>query len=230
MIFPKVWPRVGAAALAMVTWTGAAAAHPHAFISVQVTAVFEGGKLKGVRQNWLFDDLYSQQALEGLKPGPNGEFGATELAELTKANMDGLKEFKYFTEIAGADGKALALGEPTDDSMVLIDSKDPPGPDQVMGDPSASAGAVEPVKVLSLSFFLPLATPTAVDAKGVDVAITDPEIYIWFSLVRDTPVRVEGATQCQASLPKAGRLGDAIGPAGVTDGFKQSSFRLTCAP
>lgn len=216
-------------ATAVVGWVaaGPASAHPHAFIAIKVAAVFENGKLVGLKQQWLFDDLYTQQALEGLKPGPDGTFGRKELAALAKTNMDGLQDFKYFTEIAGGDGKPLAFGAAKDSYMELVETKDAPGPDAVMGD--APPAADEPAaKVLALTFFLPLASPAAIDAKGVEVAITDPEIYIWFSFVRDGAISVESAPSCKAQQVAVGRLNDAYGPSGPTDGFKQSSFRIAC--
>ena len=47
--------------------TRVADAHPHAWIDVRVTVLFDGdGAITGLRQSWLFDEFYTAFATEGL--------------------------------------------------------------------------------------------------------------------------------------------------------------------
>lgn len=90
-----------------------AMAHPHVWIEIATTIVYENGAFTGVRQTWIFDEFYTSQALDGLPAAKDGRYGRAELAELAKANMDGLKEYAYFTG-AKLAGVPLAFKEPAD--------------------------------------------------------------------------------------------------------------------
>ena len=90
-----------------------ARSHPHVWVEVKAELVWERGTFTGLRQTWVFDELYTAQALDGLPAAKDGSYGRAELAELTKANMDGLKEFNYFT-IATLAGKQLAFADPSE--------------------------------------------------------------------------------------------------------------------
>ena len=104
-----------------------AAAHPHVWVELATTIVYERGTFTGIRQTWIFDELYTGQALDGLPTGKDGSYGRAELAELAKANMDGLKEFNYFTA-ATLGGAALTLGEPVDAYLEHVPVAAIPGP------------------------------------------------------------------------------------------------------
>lgn len=83
------------AAVALGTTT--AGAHPHVWVTTETTVLYENGTIVGLRQKWSFDDFYTAMALQGLDTNNDGIYDRTELAELAKVNMEGLKEFDYFT-------------------------------------------------------------------------------------------------------------------------------------
>jgi ABC-type uncharacterized transport system substrate-binding protein len=216
------------AALAVVSvgmWTAPALAHPHAFITVHATAQFAAGKLTALRQVWTFDEMYSQQSLEDIKPDSKGRYGRAQLAELAKVNIEGLKEFNYFTTVK-TTAVAGTFTEPKEYFLELVEVTDPPGPEAAMGEATRSAVKA---KALRLTFVLPLAQPVAVDSQGAEIAITDPEIFIWFTLAKDG-VKLAGApADCQAIVPPQGpKIDEAFGKEGVVPEFKQTSFKLTC--
>jgi ABC-type uncharacterized transport system substrate-binding protein len=216
---------VASAVASMVVWTAPASAHPHAFITVHATAQFAAGKLTAIRQVWTFDEMYSQQSLEDIKPDSKGHYGRAQLAELAKVNIEGLKEFNYFTNVTAA-GAASSFTAPKEYFLELVDVTEPPGPEMAMGESPRSAAKV---KALRLTFVLPLAKPVAVDGQGVELSVTDPEIFIWFTLAKDG-VKLAGASaDCQAIVPPHGpKIDEAFGKDGVVAEFKQTSFKLTC--
>lgn len=75
----------------------AAGAHPHVWVTTETTVLYENGTITGLRQKWSFDDFYTAMALQGLDTNNDGVYDRSELTELAKINMEGLKEFDYFT-------------------------------------------------------------------------------------------------------------------------------------
>lgn len=143
-----------------------AAAHPHIWVTMEATLLYENGAFVGIRHKWTFDEYYTASAIEGLDKNKDGIYDREELAELAKVNVDALKDFDYFTFPTLA-GQAVKLGEPKD---YWLEHKD---------------GA------LSLLFTVPLATPVLPDAKGFAFAVYDPSFFIAFDLAKtENPVRL----------------------------------------
>lgn len=93
----------------LVAGVTAAQAHPHVWVTAREEAIFDSqGRLTAIRGHWLFDDMYSAFATEGLGKGgapPTRE----ELAPLAKTNAESLAEFDYFTHArTGHDQVAFA--------------------------------------------------------------------------------------------------------------------------
>lgn len=162
-------------------WAAApAAAHPHVWVSVETTVVYDKGTISGFRHRWTFDELYTTMAIQGLDANNDGTYDRKELGELAQVNMDGLKEFDYFTQ-ARLGGAALKLAAPKD---YWLEHKD---------------------GVLALNFVLPLKQPVLAEAEGFAFAVSDPSYFIAFDLAKDQPIRLsEGAPAgCQASIVTA---------------------------
>ena len=106
---------VSAAALFGSVLLGAApaTAHPHVWVTTQTTVLYENGTVIGLRHKWSFDDFYTSMALQGLDTNNDGIYDRSELAELAKVNIDGLKEFDYFT-IVKLGGETLKFQAPRD--------------------------------------------------------------------------------------------------------------------
>ncbi len=115
-----------------------AAAHPHVWVATKSQAIFENGALTGLRYTWLFDEMYTTSAVEGLDKNNDGKLDAAELDELTKINIEGLKEFEYFTAVQ-MGGEPVTFGDAKDYSMEVITMDEPPGPQLVAGPDSAGA-------------------------------------------------------------------------------------------
>jgi ABC-type uncharacterized transport system substrate-binding protein len=106
---------IGATLVAASALFGAASAnaHPHVFVTTETTVLYENGTIIGLRQKWSFDDFYTSMAIQGLDTNNDGTYDRSELEELAKVNMEGLKEFEYFTT-ARLSGEKLKFEPPKD--------------------------------------------------------------------------------------------------------------------
>lgn len=106
-----------------LTCSGVALAHPHVWVTTETTVLYDNGTIVGLRQNWSFDEFYTSMALQGLDTNNDGVYDRSELAELAKVNMDGLKEFDYFTIVKLVTEK-LKLDAPKDFWLEHVDAPD----------------------------------------------------------------------------------------------------------
>jgi ABC-type uncharacterized transport system substrate-binding protein len=181
------------AGLAML-WSllaGPAAAHPHVWITVETTLLYDKGGFSGLRHKWTFDQYYTAMAIEGLDKNKDGKYDREELAELAKVNIDGLKEFAYFTT-ASVAGREIKFGDPSDYWLEHRDG------------------------VLSLNFTLPFAEPVPTDAKGLAFAVQDPTFFIAFDLAKVDPAKLGPGAPAACTIKvgsakeQAGALGEAF--------------------
>jgi ABC-type uncharacterized transport system substrate-binding protein len=199
---------------------GSARAHPHVWVTVETTVLFERGSIAGFRHKWSFDELYATMAIQGLDANNDGTYSREELAELAKVNIEGLKDFGYFTHARLGEGR-LAIGAPTD---YYLEHVAPPKPATAPVPPAAATGAPapkssdaetdasllgrlgsaifgrkppdgvagggEPAKVLSLHFTVPLAQPVLAEAEGFAFGVYDPSFFIAFDMAKDDAVKL----------------------------------------
>lgn len=142
-----------------------ASAHPHVFVSVETTVLYDGGKISGLGHRWTFDEMYTSMAIQGLDVNNDGAYDKAELAELAKVNMEGLKEFGYFTVAKLGEG-ALKFGGPKDYWLEFKDG------------------------VLALYFTLPLADAVLADAEGFSFSVFDETYFIAFDMAEKDPVKL----------------------------------------
>jgi ABC-type uncharacterized transport system substrate-binding protein len=156
--------------VAMLAVCTPAQAHPHVWVTVESTLLYERGAFTGLQHKWTFDEFYSAMAVEGLDTNKDGKYDREELAELAKVNVTSLKDFGYFTFPMLA-GQALKVADPRD---YWLETKD---------------------GILSLHFTVPFASPVLPEAKGFTFSVYDPSFFIAFDLAKtDQPVRLgEGA-------------------------------------
>lgn len=154
-----------------------ALAHPHVWVTVTTTVVYENSAISGLRHEWTFDDMYTQMAIEGLDKNGDGKYDRQELEELTKINIEGLKEFDYFT-FAKLGTQPLKFKPPTDAWLDYTNN------------------------VLTLHFTLPLDQPVLAEAPGFSFQVYDPTFFIAFDLAKDNPVRLSATAPqgCKAAV------------------------------
>ena len=152
---------VGLAGLA-----SSALAHPHVWVTAWATVLYDHNTITGLQQAWTFDEFYTQQAIEGLDKNGDGKYDRQELSELAQVNMDGLKEFNYFT-FAKLGTEDLKFKPPVDYWLEYTDKK-----------------------ILTLHFTLPLEKPVPADATGFAFSVSDPSYFIAFDLAKDNPIKL----------------------------------------
>jgi ABC-type uncharacterized transport system substrate-binding protein len=156
--------RVAVAATALLgALTAHTTAHPHMWVSVEVTVLYDQSAFTGLHEKWIFDEYYTAMAIEGLDKNNDGIYSREELAELAKVNIDGIKEYGYFTFPLLA-GKQVKLRDPKD---YWLEHKD---------------------GLLSLHFTVLFEQPIPVKAKDFAFVVQDPEFYIAFLPAKTDPV------------------------------------------
>lgn len=172
-----------------------ATAHPHVFVGVESTLLYEGGKITGIAHKWTFDELYSEMAVENLDTNKDGTYSREELAELTQVNMDAIKETAYYT-VAKLGATVLKFADATDAYLEFKDG------------------------ILSLHFTLPFAEPLLADALGLTFSVYDESFYIAFDYADDAAVKLaQGAPSgCKATLAAA--PGEDADTAQLADAFE----------
>ena len=161
---------------ALLGLSAPANAHPHVWVTVETTLLYERGAFTGFQHKWTFDEFYSAMAVEGLDTNKDGKYSREELAELAKVNVTSLKDFSYFT-FPQLSGQPVKLGEPRD---YWLEHKN---------------------GILTLHFVLPFATPVLTEAKGLSFGVYDPSFFIAFELAKvEKPLRLSEGTPKTCSL------------------------------
>lgn len=162
---------------AALAWSAIpAAAHPHVWVTVETTVLYEGGTITGLQHKWTFDDMYTAMAIQGLDTNGDGTYSREELAELAQVNIDGLREFGYFT-VAKLGNAAVKTKPPVDYYLAYTDS------------------------LLSLHFTLPFEQPVPSEAPDFNFAVFDESFFIAFDFGKEDPVKLAGAPSgCAANI------------------------------
>ncbi len=157
----------------------AASAHPHVFIDSRVTFVFAGDRIVGFRENWLFDEIFSDQLLQQFDADQDGKLSPSESEQVAQGTLPNLAQFRYFTYVWLA-GRDLGRLEPSDFHASARD------------------------RLVSFDFMVKL--PQPVDPRQADLAleINDREYYVEVLLAKDEPVRFKGmqGVTCEAGVAK----------------------------
>ena len=164
------------------TLASPAAAHPHVWVDATSTVLFDrAGLVSGIRNDWVFDEMYSAFAVQGLeKDGRLASRG--DLASLAKTNVESLADFDYFT-FAKAGGHKVRFAKPVD--YFLEERAD---------------------KRVVLHFTLPLAEPVKT-GRAMSVQIYDPTYFVDFELSANDPVALRDAPAgCSKSVLGANPL------------------------
>ncbi len=209
-----------AAAAGLAFWLAAAtpaSAHPHVWVTVKSEIAFTpDGKVSAVMHDWVFDEMYSSFATQGLAPAGQLVTKA-QFAPLAKENAGGLADVGYFTTLKIA-GKAVDFGLVTDYWM-----------------------QERPDHLVEFHVTLPLKTPTPI-TRFLTLRVADPEFFIDFEFDDKEPVKLISAPSgCTATVakPKALEPSDKqkltesfftnLAP-GTNFGFKMASAAIVACP
>jgi tRNA threonylcarbamoyladenosine biosynthesis protein TsaE len=73
-----------------------ARAHPHVFVEVVPTLIFQKERVVGVVVEWTFDELFSAMIIKDFDADHNGKISPGETAKLQAGAFDNLKQFGWF--------------------------------------------------------------------------------------------------------------------------------------
>ena len=205
------------AALCACLAATAATAHPHVWVTVRSQIAFSpDGKVASVVHDWVFDEMYSSFATQGLaKPG---ELVKREtFAPLAQENAGNLAQIGYFTTLK-IGGKAVDFGPVTEYWM-----------------------EERPDHLVTFHVVLPLKTPTA-PGRYFSLLVADPEYFIDFEFDDKDAITLRSAPSgCSASIARPKPLeGEAkqtlsesffsgLAP-GTNFGFKMASRAIVACP
>ena len=161
---------------AVAVMAGRAAAHPHSWIDVRSTVLFDGnGSVRALHIDWIFDEFYSTFVLQDIARA--GEDVGAALDVLTEENLRGLSDFGYFTQIR-AGGAEIGTAMATDGKMSVYRDR------------------------LRMSFTLPLASTIDPRTTDFEYAVYDPTYYIEILHAKRSAVTLAGpgAESCSAAL------------------------------
>ncbi|GAB2176047.1 DUF1007 family protein [Dongia sp. agr-C8] len=156
------------ALLTLLMAPSAAFAHPHVFIDNRVVFMFAGDKIIALTESWTFDEIFSDQLLQGFDANGDGNFDAAESKALAEGTLPNLKKFRYFNYI-WVDGKDIGAIDPVDFT--------------------ATAG-----KNRKVTFVFSVKLPHPVDPRTqkLKVEINDREYYVEVDLAEEQPILFHG--------------------------------------
>ncbi len=195
-----------------------ASAHPHVWVTVKSQIAFTpDGKVSAVVHDWVFDEMYSSFATQGLAAKPGELVTRAEFAPLAQENAGGLADIGYFTTLKIA-GKTVDFGSVTDYWM-----------------------QERPDHLVEFHVTLPLKSPARV-VKFMTLRVADPEYFIDFEFDDKDPVSlVSPPSGCSVSVTKAKALDPAdkskltesfftnLSP-GTNFGFKMAGSAIVACP
>ncbi|HZZ62384.1 MAG TPA: DUF1007 family protein [Roseiarcus sp.] len=210
--------RAKAAGLALGLAAAAPAiAHPHVWVAVKSQIAFtRDGKVSAVVHDWVFDEMYSSFATQGLaKPGELVK--REQFAPLARENAGSLAEIGYFTTLK-IGGKPIDFGSVTDYWM-----------------------EERPDHLVEFHVKIPLKNPTS-PAKFMTLRVADPEYFIDFEFDDKDPLTlISPPPGCSVSVtrPKAldpadkAKLSESfftnLSP-GTNFGFKMAGAAIVACP
>ena len=163
----------------LLLFAGTATAHPHAWIDLRVSLLFDDdGQLHTLRQEWAFDPTYSHLLLEDMDTTEPGLDMDTALRKMAVRMLENLREYDYFTEIRRY-GRQMDTAEARDGELLWRQRR------------------------LHLRFELPV-EPVRPDSKQpLQYRVYDPSY--WIEILHDPGdvIHIEGGRGCEARLERA---------------------------
>lgn len=162
-------------------------AHPHMWVEGKVQLMFDAqGAVTGVTQTWLFDEMFSSYAKQGLPTDSDNRPPQAELDKIGKSWIEALADpmSHYFTRITHGN-REVPTG-PAQRVRVDWDSE---------------------IEQMSLQFELPLLTPLVPGDRPLVVSVADPTFYVAYSFEAPDAIELLAApASCNAKYEMPARL------------------------
>lgn len=169
-----IGPRLGALLAGLLCLTLAmpiARAHPHAWIDLRISVVFdEQDRVTALRQVWRIDPFYSLVLVEEMAEEAEGDTMEEKMTDIGNRMIDNLGPYDYFTEVR--HGEQRVRGATVSEHRL-----------------QRNQGRLE------LHFTLNLETPLDPAAGTLHYAVFDPSYYIEILHDPDAAVTLQGASE-----------------------------------
>ena len=160
------------AMLSLVPVTGMC--HPHVFISARFEAVATAdGTLAEMRNDWLFDEVFSSSVLLDFDKNEDFKLDAKELKAIGSTVRQSMKKYDYYTSLLH-DGRKIPMGEPDVIHVTYTDG------------------------ILGMTFALKPKKPIPLKGKLM-FGIYDPTLYTAIDFVRDGDMKISGTSFAHCS-------------------------------
>lgn len=199
--------------LAMLAIAGTGAhAHPHVWVTVTSELLYAPDKtITAIRHHWVFDDMFSTFAIQGLDSNNDGKLSREELHGLAEVNVSSIKDFDYFTR-AQDKGERFRFGDASDFWMEHGNGR------------------------LTLHFTLPL--PATVRSSTIEFDLYDETYFVDIRLAEGDAVQLVNApatcTLMQGSAtgvsPPPHPLFSSPGATGLFRSHPDSKIKVICKP
>jgi ABC-type uncharacterized transport system substrate-binding protein len=156
------------ALLLALGWGRAAWAHPHVFVTYEVTARIGADGPSALTFSWAFDAMYSALVTGDYVKEPGPALSPADIERLRDNAFANAAKYHYFVEV-WLNRKPIEVTEATGFTAAMRDDR------------------------LVYEFTVPLAAAAARGANELVVVVFDPEYYVEFSLAKTHPVTVETA-------------------------------------
>lgn len=90
-----------------------AKAHPHVFVDCELTYVFDKSGLTGIRQDWIFDEMFASMILGEHDKNHDLKISPKEEKSIYNGAFVNLKNFNYFNHFS-LNGKEISVNEAQD--------------------------------------------------------------------------------------------------------------------
>ncbi|WP_052507005.1 DUF1007 family protein [Desulfonatronovibrio magnus] len=84
---------------ALIFSAGPIQAHPHVFIESSLAVVFNKNGIKGIEQQWTFDEFFSSWVIDEYDKNRDGKFSQEETDHLFQEAFKNLKNYGYWTRV-----------------------------------------------------------------------------------------------------------------------------------
>lgn len=163
-------------------------AHPHVWIVTSATLVFEGDRVTAIRQEWLFDEIFSGNVIHDFDRNKDGKFDAKETREVELNAFGNLGEYDFFTRMTAGGAR--------------------------MKFKTARAFSIERRgKRVVYRFTLDLPQPIEPLKQDVQLTILDETYFVEILLAETDPIRFEGmrGIACRTRIDRDESLAAAFG-------------------
>jgi ABC-type uncharacterized transport system substrate-binding protein len=137
-------------------------AHPHVFVDCSLTLVFDEKGFAGIRNRWVFDEMFSGMMFHDFDKDKDFSLNPQEVAAIKTGAFSNLKNFNYFNH--------LKIG---DQPFAVKFVKDFHAEIDVYRNFTGAVGE----RSLVYSFFVPCHVSAHKDFKQIRIAVFDEEYY-----------------------------------------------------